>query len=141
MRYVWEVVCLWRLVKPQPLLGPHVVPFLRSHWLVSLSTGISFVLDCIKVFINMTVTFPSYNNNHYYHRPAGLLSLCGALCYSELGTTFVSAGADGHYLKRAFGDSASFAFNWTQFLVIGSACCAAITSVMSNYILQVFGVH
>lgn len=67
---------------------------------------------------------------------AGVLSLFGALAYSELGTTFVSAGADAHYLSKSFGPSAGFAFNWTLFLVIGPGACAACSRVAAIYLLE-----
>src|SRR6187399_137945 len=45
----------------------------------------------------------------------GLLNLMGALCYLELGTMMPHAGADYHYLKRAWGPAAGFLYGWKGF--------------------------
>src|SRR5690554_2635329 len=34
----------------------------------------------------------------------GIISLAGALCYSDLSTTFPNAGGDYHFLKIAYGN-------------------------------------
>ena len=59
--------------------------------------------------------------------------------YSELGTTWVSAGAEAFYLKRAFGKRTGFAFTWSLFLIIGSGACAAISLVLGRYVVSAFG--
>ncbi len=48
----------------------------------------------------------------------GLLSLIGALCYAELGTTYPEQGGDYVYLTHAFGRSCGFLFAWAQLWVI-----------------------
>eukprot|EP00474_Spongospora_subterranea_P008526 CRZ08984.1 hypothetical protein [Spongospora subterranea] len=64
---------------------------------------------------------------------AGLISLAGSLCYSELGTAFVSAGAESHYLNKAFGPSVSFTFTWAMITLVGSTAVAAISRVFGQY--------
>lgn len=43
----------------------------------------------------------------------GFLSLAGALCYAELGTTYPGSGGTYLYLKLAFGPVPAFLFLWT----------------------------
>jgi hypothetical protein len=50
----------------------------------------------------------------------GLLSLCGALTYAELGAAMPYAGGEYVYLREAYGPLPSFLYGWTQFWVIKS---------------------
>ena len=58
----------------------------------------------------------------------GLLNLLGALCYLELGTMMPHAGADYHYLKRAWGPAAGFLYGWKGFALSHPASLAAAAS-------------
>ncbi len=55
----------------------------------------------------------------------GLLNLMGALCYIELGTMMPKAGADYHYLKRAWGPSVGFLYGWKGFALSHPASLAS----------------
>src|SRR5712675_3168693 len=48
----------------------------------------------------------------------GVLTLCGALCYAELATTYPRDGGDYEYLSRAFGPWCGFLFGWTQLATV-----------------------
>jgi amino acid transporter len=48
----------------------------------------------------------------------GLLSLCGALGYAELATTYPEAGGDYAFLTRAYGRWAGFLFGWIQLAIV-----------------------
>lgn len=48
---------------------------------------------------------------------SGLLALCGALCYAELGTMLPMNGGETVYLGRAFGSLVSFMFEFITIIV------------------------
>jgi amino acid transporter len=48
----------------------------------------------------------------------GILSLIGALCYAELGTTFPTTGGDYTYISRAYGHGPGFLFAWAEMSII-----------------------
>lgn len=45
---------------------------------------------------------------------SGILSVIGAICYAELGTSFPDSGGEYHYLRLAFGDIPAFLFMWSS---------------------------
>ena len=57
---------------------------------------------------------------------AGLLSLAGTFCYSEIAALMPEAGGDYVYLRRAFGRLAGFLFGWMAFAVFRSGAQAAL---------------
>jgi amino acid transporter len=69
----------------------------------------------------------------------GALSLCGALCYAELATTFPQSGGDYVYLKRAYGPLLGFLFGWTQLCVVITASIGAMAFVFADYAVRLFG--
>ena len=64
---------------------------------------------------------------------AGLLGLCGALCYAELATRMPGAGGEYRYLTRVFGPLWGFLSGWTSFIVGFSAAVAASALGMTAY--------
>jgi len=62
---------------------------------------------------------------------AGLLTLCGALVYAELGAMMPRSGGEFHYIGAAFGRRAAFLYGWTKTIAMGaSAAALAIVFVM-----------
>ncbi len=56
---------------------------------------------------------------------SGFLSLCGALCYAELGSLFPKAGGEYVFLKEAYGEALGFLYGWTRFWIGSPASIAA----------------
>jgi amino acid transporter len=63
----------------------------------------------------------------------GLISLIGALCYAELGSSHPHAGGEYHFLSRAYGDWLGFLFAWARMTVIQTGAIAAIAFVFGDY--------
>src|SRR6185503_19402641 len=57
---------------------------------------------------------------------AGVLSMCGALTYAELGAMLPHAGGEYVYLRRAYGELAAFLFGWMRFVIGGSGSIAIL---------------
>src|SRR5512143_1499768 len=45
----------------------------------------------------------------------GLITLCGALTFAELGAMYPEAGGQYVYLREAYGPAAAFLFGWAFF--------------------------
>lgn len=73
----------------------------------------------------------------------GLVSLAGALCYSELSSAFPSAGGDYHFLRMAFGNGFSFLFAWARIAVIQTGSIAILAYIAGDYMSKLlsFGEH
>lgn len=57
---------------------------------------------------------------------AGLLTIAGALCYSELAAMYPKAGGQYVFLREGWGRLAAFLYGWTLFMVIQSGTIAAV---------------
>jgi APA family basic amino acid/polyamine antiporter len=69
---------------------------------------------------------------------AGILSLCGALGYAELGAALPAAGGEYVYIHRAYGPMSGFLYGWTQFIVAKTASIAAIATGFVIYLAYFF---
>jgi len=65
---------------------------------------------------------------------SGLLTLAGALCYSELASAFPNAGGDYHFLGLAYGKRVAFLFAWGRFAIINSGSIALLGFVIGDYL-------
>ncbi len=63
----------------------------------------------------------------------GALSLCGALSYAELATTYPQAGGDYAYLTRAYGRWAGFLFGWIQLAIVRPGDIAVMAFAFATY--------
>nr|XP_054763929.1 cystine/glutamate transporter-like [Lytechinus pictus] len=68
----------------------------------------------------------------------GILSMLGALCYAELGTTFPVSGGDFSYLLEAYGPIPAFLRLWTSVVSIRTASSAVLSLTCVTYILLPF---
>jgi len=63
----------------------------------------------------------------------GVISLIGALCYAELGSSHPNAGGEYYFLGKAYGDWLGFLFAWARMTVIQTGAIAAIAFVFGDY--------
>ena len=68
----------------------------------------------------------------------GVMTLCGALCYAELATTYPRDGGDYEYLSRAFGPWCGFVFAWVQLTAVISGNIAIMAYAFADYGLRLW---
>jgi len=66
----------------------------------------------------------------------GIISLIGALCYSELGTSVPRSGGDYAYITEALGSLPGFLFLWCAVIVLMPTGIAIAALTFAYYILQ-----
>ncbi|MCK4880915.1 MAG: amino acid permease, partial [Bacteroidales bacterium] len=66
----------------------------------------------------------------------GVIALCGALSYSELGARFPRAGGEYAFLSELFSPLAGFLSGWVSFFVGFSAPVAASSLAFSEYLVR-----
>ena len=65
---------------------------------------------------------------------AGLLTITGALCCSELATMMPRAGGVYVFLREAYGPPIGFLYGWTLFLVIQTGTIAAVAIAFARFL-------
>jgi basic amino acid/polyamine antiporter, APA family len=65
---------------------------------------------------------------------AGLLTMTGALCCSELATMMPRAGGVYVFLREAYGPWVGFLYGWTLFLVIQTGTIAAVAIAFAKFL-------
>ena len=65
---------------------------------------------------------------------AGLLTITGALCCSELATMMPRAGGVYVFLREAYGSCIGFLYGWTLFLVIQTGTIAAVAIAFAKFL-------
>jgi amino acid transporter len=68
----------------------------------------------------------------------GVISLVGALCYAELGSSHPNAGGEYYFLSKAYGDWLGFLYAWARMTVIQTGAIAAIAFVFGDYASTLF---
>lgn len=68
----------------------------------------------------------------------GVIALCGALCYGELGAAIPRAGGEYIFLSRLFHPVLGFLSGWVSFFVGFSAPIAASAIGFSEYLVRAF---
>jgi APA family basic amino acid/polyamine antiporter len=71
----------------------------------------------------------------------GVVSLCGALVFAELGSRFPKAGGVYSYLNKSFGPLAGFLYGWCLLTVISSGTIAALSTVFAENITFLFHIN
>jgi len=68
----------------------------------------------------------------------GFLSMIGALCYAELGTSIPKSGSDYAYISEAFGPLPAFLYLWDATVVFVPTTNAIMSLTVANYLIQPF---
>lgn len=68
----------------------------------------------------------------------GIIALCGALCYGELGANMPESGGDYYYISRVIHPSMGFLSGWVSLIVGFSAPIAASAMAMQLYMSGIF---
>lgn len=63
----------------------------------------------------------------------GLIAFLGALCYSELSSSFPETGGTYVYLKYAYGSWAGFLFGWSELALMRTASIASVSYAFGEY--------
>jgi basic amino acid/polyamine antiporter, APA family len=69
----------------------------------------------------------------------GLLTLCGALCYSELAVRYPLAGGEYVYLREGYGSRIAFLYGWMSAAVLDPGLAAALAVGAAPYVISVAG--
>jgi len=64
---------------------------------------------------------------------AGLLTMTGALCCSELATMMPRAGGVYVFFREAYGPAMGFLYGWTLFLVVQTGTIAAVAIAFAKF--------
>lgn len=68
----------------------------------------------------------------------GVISLCGALVYSELAARHPETGGEYRFLERGLGSGAAFLFAWSRMTVIQTGAIVAVAFVFGDYAGQLW---
>ena len=70
----------------------------------------------------------------------GVITMCGALCYSELAVRFPYAGGEYVYLREGYGSRIAFLYGWMAATVMDPGVAAALAVGATPYLLSFIGV-
>src|SRR5580698_1017386 len=65
---------------------------------------------------------------------AGLLTVTGALCCSELATMMPRAGGVYVFFREAYGPAMGFLYGWTLFLIVQTGTIAAVAIAFAKFL-------
>lgn len=68
----------------------------------------------------------------------GIIALCGALVYGELGSVMPRSGGEYHYLREIYHPIVGFMAGWASLIVGFSAPVALACMALSSYLTKVF---
>ena len=68
----------------------------------------------------------------------GVLAVCGAMSYAELGTMIKDSGGEYTYIRNSFGALPAFLYAWTACIVIKPSQLAIICLIFGEYIVTPF---
>lgn len=68
----------------------------------------------------------------------GIVALCGAFVYSELGSAMPRSGGEYHYLGQIYHPAIGFLSGWTSLIVGFSAPIALASMALSEYVCNIY---
>jgi APA family basic amino acid/polyamine antiporter len=69
----------------------------------------------------------------------GVISLCGALCMSELSAAMPRAGGIYEYLRRAYGPTIAFWYGWTRLTLLGPSAAGSFARLAAESLAATLG--
>ncbi|XP_068611324.1 cystine/glutamate transporter-like [Brachionichthys hirsutus] len=69
---------------------------------------------------------------------SGILSMFGALCYAELGTSFTKSGGHYTYLLETLGPLPAFLRLWAEFMFLRPATVSYLSLAFGHYVMEPF---
>ncbi|XP_038069786.1 Y+L amino acid transporter 2-like isoform X3 [Patiria miniata] len=111
---------------------------------IGLFSGINIIVGCIigsGIFLSPKSVLDnagSVGMSMIVWVVSGIFSLVGALCFAELGTTFLASGGEYSYIMRAFGNLPAFILLWSTLIIINPTGQAIIALTFANYVTQPF---
>src|ERR1700735_457557 len=69
-----------------------------------------------------------------------LITICGALCSSELAVRFPETGGEYVYLRQGYGERVAFLYGWMSAAVMDPGLAAALAMGATPYLFSLFGV-
>src|SRR6185436_6943499 len=64
---------------------------------------------------------------------AGIMTITGALCFSELAAAMPKAGGPYVFMTEAYGKPVGCLYGWSQFLIVQSGTIAAVAVAFANF--------
>jgi amino acid transporter len=113
-------------------------PLLRQIDAIVLITGIVIGAGIFRAPSLVAANSPDRLTFMLIWVAGGFISLIGALCYSEMSSTFPNAGGDYHFLKIAFGEKFSFLYVWARITVIQTGSIALLAYIAGDYLSQLY---
>ena len=117
----------------QPGAGGHPRPTLTVFDAVSMIVGIVIGVGIFKAPSIVAGNVSGETAFIALWIAGGVISLIGALCYAELGSSHPNAGGEYYFLSKAYGDWLGFLFAWARMTVIQTGAIAAIAFVFGDY--------
>lgn len=69
----------------------------------------------------------------------GVITLCGALCYSELAVQYPLTGGEYVYLREGYGGRTAFLYGWMSAAVMDPGLAAVLAVGAAPYVIALFG--
>ncbi|MBI5852158.1 MAG: amino acid permease [Planctomycetes bacterium] len=123
-----------------PQSGGQLQRRLGSFSAISITVGAVIGSGIFLKPLGIAQELPAEGWIHLFWAALGVVCLCGAFAYAELGAMFPQAGGQYAFLREAWGPMPAFLYGWVFFWAINSGTIAALASAFAEYVLPWFGV-